>query len=236
MTAAMIASSRNGSIDDELESRLAALVRGHQGLEPADLLEVVESIVSSAQGDLSSVNLRLYTEIEALSSYIQTARSEIASLRPDEITDEHLPAAGEELEAIVGATEQATNSIMEAVEQIENEAAQLDPEAAERITNAVTNVYEACSFQDITGQRITKVVNCLKHIEEKVNALLTAFGQEIGQGGGAEAPRPAAEASKKPPKTAKAKARPDEHLMNGPQLPENAISQDDIDALLASFD
>lgn len=223
------AGSRTADIDGELEARLAALLRGHQGLQPADLIEVVESIVSSAQGDLSSVNLRLYTEIEALSSYIQTARSEIASLRPDEITDEHLPAAGEELEAIVGATEQATNTIMEAVEAIENEAAQLDPEAAERITNAVTNVYEACSFQDITGQRITKVVTCLTHIEEKVNALLGAFGQEIGEKAAAPAPRPA-------PKPAKASARPDEHLMNGPQLPDNAISQDDIDALLASFD
>jgi len=223
------AGSRTADIDEELEARLAALLRGHQGLQPADLVEVVESIVSSAQGDLSSVNLRLYTEIEALSSYIQTARSEIASLRPDEITDEHLPAAGEELEAIVGATEQATNSIMEAVETIENEAAKLDPEAAERITNAVTNVYEACSFQDITGQRITKVVTCLTHIEEKVNALLGAFGQEIGEKAAAPAPRPA-------PKAAKGSARPDEHLMNGPQLPDNAISQDDIDALLASFD
>lgn len=223
------AGSRTADIDEELEARLAALLRGHQGLQPADLVEVVESIVSSAQGDLSSVNLRLYTEIEALSSYIQTARSEIASLRPDEITDEHLPAAGEELEAIVGATEQATNSIMEAVEAIENEAAKLDPEAAERITNAVTNVYEACSFQDITGQRITKVVTCLTHIEEKVNALLGAFGQEIGEKAAAPTPRPA-------PKAAKGSARPDEHLMNGPQLPDNAISQDDIDALLASFD
>jgi len=230
MTAAT-ASRRTADIDEDLEARLAALVRGHQGLDPADLVEVVESIVSSAQGDLSSVNLRLYTEIEALSSYIQTARSEIASLRPDEITDEHLPAAGEELEAIVGATEQATNAIMEAVEQIENEAAKLDPEAAGRITDAVTNVYEACSFQDITGQRITKVVNCLTHIEEKVNALLTAFGQEITPKGDAPAPRPAPKPAKTP-----ASGRPDEHLMNGPQLPENAISQDDIDALLASFD
>lgn len=223
------AAPRNSRVplDGELETRLEALTRDHKGLDPAALVEVVESIVSSAQGDLSSVNLRLYTEIEALSSYIQTARDEIASLRPDEITDEHLPAAGEELEAIVGATEQATNGIMEAVEAIENEAANLDPEVAERITDAVTRVYEACSFQDITGQRITKVVNCLKHIETKVNALLEAFGQELGEAG-ARPPRPAA----KPAKS----GAPDAHLMNGPQLPDSAISQADIDALLASFD
>lgn len=214
--------------DVALEARLQTLLRDHRNIQPAALVEVVESIVSSAQGDLSSVNLRLYTEIEALSNYIQAARSEIASLRPDEITDEHLPAAGEELEAIVGATEQATNGIMEAVEAIENEAARLDPEAAERITEAVTRVYEACSFQDITGQRITKVVNCLKHIETKVNALLDAFGQEVGRQ--EERAKRSAAVGPVPPSPS------DGHLMNGPQLPENAISQADIDALLASFD
>ncbi len=45
----------------------------------------------------------------------------------------------------------------------------------------MTQVYEACNFQDITGQRITKVVNTLKHIEEKVEALVSAFGDEISK-------------------------------------------------------
>ena len=220
------ASRSAAGADADLKARLDALVRDHKGFEPTDLVEVVESIVSSAQGDLSSVNLRLYTEIEALSSYIQTARSEIASLRPDEITDEHIPAAGEELEAIVGATEQATNGIMEAVEAIESEAAKLDPEAAERITDAVTRVYEACSFQDITGQRITKVVKTLKQIETKVAALIGAFGDELAR----EKARAAA-AAEPAPASATGDKPSDEDLLNGPQLPGNANSQADIDAL-----
>ena len=115
---------------------------------------------------------------------------------------------------------------MEAVEAIEGVAAELPPEQAERITAAVTSVYEACGFQDITGQRISKVVNALRHIESKVQALLVAFG-------GDALPKPA----KKPAsKRADGKDRPDEHLMNGPQNAQEAISQDDIDALLASFD
>ncbi|MFC4351155.1 protein phosphatase CheZ [Fodinicurvata halophila] len=205
------------------EQRLEALVTRYKDINPDDLVSIVEGIINTAQGDLSSVNLKVYGEIEALSRYIHSARQEIASLRPDEITDEHIPAAGEELEAIVGATEQATNTIMESVEAIENEAANLPPETAERITNAVTNVYEACGFQDITGQRITKVIHCLTHIEEKVHALLETFG-EPGD-------RPVRE--RKPQKTSE---EADAALMNGPQSGESAISQDDIDALLASFD
>lgn len=205
------------------EQRLEALVTRYKDINPDDLVTIVEGIINTAQGDLSSVNLKVYGEIEALSRYIHSARQEIASLRPDEITDEHIPAAGEELEAIVGATEQATNTIMESVEAIENETANLPPETAERITNAVTNVYEACGFQDITGQRITKVIHCLTHIEEKVQALLETFG-EPGD-------RPARER-----KSQKASEEADAALMNGPQSSESAISQDDIDALLASFD
>ncbi|MEX0758400.1 MAG: chemotaxis protein CheZ, partial [Tistlia sp.] len=156
----------NGAHD--LEVRVTQLLKARSEIEPRQLVEAVEAIMATAQGDLSSANLKLYAEIESLAHYIQNARAEIASLRPDEITDEHLPAAGEELEAIVGATEQATNSIMEAVEAIETVAAELPPEQAERITAAVTSVYEACGFQDITGQRISKVVNALRHIESKV--------------------------------------------------------------------
>lgn len=230
MTTPKVPERSSMELDADLQARLDALVAEHKGLEPSALVDVVESIINSAQGDLSSLNLRLYHEIEGLAGYIQSARNEIALLRPDEITDEHIPAAGQELEAIVGATEQATNGIMEAVEAIENEAAKLDPETAERITDAVTRVYEACSFQDITGQRITKVVNCLRHIESKVNSLLDAFGRELdaqADGAGRAGQTPAA---------TKPAANADRQLMNGPQLPDNAISQDDIDALLASFD
>lgn len=211
----------------DLEVRVGQLLKARGDVDPRQLIEAVEAIMATAQGDLSSANLKLYAEIESLAHYIQNARSEIASLRPDEITDEHLPAAGEELEAIVGATEQATNSIMEAVEEIEAVAGELKPEQAERITAAVTRVYEACSFQDITGQRITKVVNALRHIEDKVQALLLAFGDDA---------MPNPKRSGTAARRADGKDRPDEHLMNGPQSADSAISQDDIDALLASFD
>lgn len=221
----MAVHTSNGGAHD-LEVRVTQLLKARSDIEPRQLIEAVEAIMLTAQGDLSSANLKLYAEIESLAHYIQNARAEIASLRPDEITDEHLPAAGEELEAIVGATEQATNSIMEAVEAIETVAAELPPEQAERITAAVTSVYEACGFQDLTGQRISKVVNALRHIENKVQALLVAFG-------GDALPKPARTAASK---RADGKDRPDEHLMNGPQNAAEAISQDDIDALLASFD
>lgn len=216
-----------GPQNAELDARLAELSRQHKGIDSKDLMDVVQAILTTMEGDFTSVNVRFYSEIEALSSYISQAKAEIASLRPDEITDEHLPAATDELQAVVGATEQATNQIFEAVEAIEELASGLDEATAGKITEAVTNVYEACSFQDITGQRITKVVNALQHIEAKVEAMLEAFGSELTG---------AAQEKTRRNLTNKGPERPDEHLMNGPQMPESANSQDDIDALLASFD
>ena len=148
-------------------------------------------------------------------------------MRPDEIKTEHLAAATDELEVIIGQTESATNSIFEAVETIEQLCEKMDAETAEAVTNAVTTVYEACGFQDLTGQRISKVVVALQHIEQKIEGLLEAFGTEFGrhveaaESGGSEP------ATRRPGKA----DRPDEDLMNGPQKPGEGTTQDEIDAL-----
>ncbi len=49
------------------------------------------------------------------------------------------------------------------------------------LQDATTRIYEACSFQDITGQRITKVVATLKTIERKVAHIIGTFGTGIAQ-------------------------------------------------------
>ncbi len=210
---------------DEVGEHFAQLMKAPAGVAPEEIMEAVESVMTTIDGDLSAANFKLYAEIETLSSFINSARSEIAALRPQDITEEHLPAATDELEAIVGATEQATNAIFEAVELIESLAAEMPPEVSEKITGAVTSVYEACGFQDITGQRISKVVGALQQIDAKVNSILEAFGD---QGRNESSPERATQPS--------GSARPDKHLMNGPQLPSKSVSQDDVDALLASFD
>ncbi|WP_425450097.1 protein phosphatase CheZ [Virgifigura deserti] len=210
----------------DLAKRLESLQkRKGNSVEMAAIVEVVESVMASMEGDLSTVNLKLYAELESLARYIADAKEEIAALRPDDIRDEHLPTATDELEAIVGATEQATNAILEAVETIEGATGSMTPEVAAPVTDAVTRVYEACNFQDITGQRITKIVKALQHIETKVDALLSAFGEELEEQRKA---RQVAKAAEKPSK--------DGNLLNGPQLPDEATKQEDIDALLASFD
>lgn len=217
------------TVPPELMHRLSALKGRMQTVSREEIAEVVTSLLATMEGDLSDDNLKLFAELDSLAKYITTAKSEIAALRPDEITARHLPKATDELDAIVGATEEATNSILGAMESLEAIAGELPPEFGEKVSDAVTQVYEACNFQDIIGQRITKVVNTLKHIEEKVEALVVAFGDEISKY------KKAHPESDEAPKEEK-KAPTDAELLNGPQLPDDASKQAEIDALLASFD
>jgi chemotaxis protein CheZ len=216
----MAKTASDAGMPPELNARLTELQAQSRSPRREDVAEVVGEMLQSLEGDLSEVNLKVYAELEGLAKYILAAKREIAALRPDDITSEHLPKATDELDAIVGSTEEATNGILQAMELLESLTDKMPAEVAEQVTNAVTQVYESCNFQDITGQRITKVVRTLRHIESKIVALARAFGQDVGD---AAAPR-------------QDKREGDTALLNGPQLPEAANSQADIDALLASFD
>jgi chemotaxis protein CheZ len=215
-----------GAVPAELVAKLSSLKTKIPTYSRDEIEEVVSEMLATMEGDLSEMNLKLYAEVESLARYIMTAKSEIAALRPDEIMSEHLPSATDELDAIVGSTEDATNGILQAMETLESLVGEMPPELGEKVTGAVTQVYESCNFQDITGQRITKVVRALKHIESKVDALVGAFGEDIAK---YKSAHPKGEPAAKDPMA-------DAALLNGPQLPDNASKQDDIDALLASFD
>lgn len=190
----------------------------------AEIVEVVQSIVTSLSGDLLPADLTMYRELESLATFIHEAKGEIAALRPHEIREKHLPTATDELDAIVDATAAATHTILDAVESIEKIIVTLPEAAGQGLGDHVMAIYQACSFQDITGQRINKVVRTLKQIEDKVEQLLSAFGDEVAQQRAKAAAEAAAAAA--PQKEVR-----DDHLLNGPQLPEEAVSQADIDAL-----
>lgn len=187
-----------------------------------EIERIVEAVLGTLDGDLSLADVQLYRELESLAAFIQQAKSEIANIRPEEISDEHIPTATDELDAIVEATEEATGKILDSAELVEEVAGRLEGEDAEKLLAAVTNIYEASNFQDITGQRIGKIVKTLKQIEDKIEALVSTFSDEVKR----------AENTVRE-KTAPVQANEEDDLLSGPQLPGEGISQADIDALLA---
>jgi chemotaxis protein CheZ len=213
--------------DDPKPAGVAALkvklatIRAHQpDVAPEMFTEVVRAVLTTMSDDLTSKETSLLREVEELGRTISLAKSEIAALKVDDITGHDIPFATDELDAIVEHTAHATNAILESCEMLDEVSTTVSGDAGIKLQAATTRIYEACSFQDITGQRITKIVTTLKTIEQKVAHIVTTFGVP----------------SEKGPRLATDHVATDADLLNGPQLPAQAMDQSDIDALLASFE
>ena len=181
---------------------------------------IVMKAVGADGSDRAAPERDLYGEILALARFVEAVKQEVAALGPDRAEGRRLPMAADELAFIVDATETATHQICAAAESIEALSPQMTSDLGSQVTAEVTRIYEACSFQDLTGQRIAKVVAALQHVEAKMHDLLRAFG----------------DTSVGPARPSPQGQRPDRHLMQGPQAPGEAKSQDEIDALLASLE
>lgn len=185
------------------------------------LEENVGKGIPQAQADDSDGDKIKFDLMEMASAIAQT-KNEIAALTPENDDDSRFMAATQELDAIVTATEGATGDILDAAESVQEiiwtmrEAGTAEAEC-DKLEALITQVYTACSFQDITGQRITKVVALLKYLEERLDSMFNIWG-----GDKIASAIPAA-----PP----IDTRADAHLLNGPQLDGQGNEQDDIDLM-----
>lgn len=181
-------------------------------------LEDLGDILAKMAQEKHPVDSELRGEFSQIAEYIEQARLEIASLVQceGETQQQHISHATDQLDAVVKATEEATNQIMDNADLIQQAVEANAPDMRETVDNAVAQIYLACNFQDITGQRITKVLTTLEFIDGKVRNLLKLFGETGDEGIHAQK-----------------LGTPQDHLLEGPQL--NAPTQDDIDALFASI-
>lgn len=207
---------------DELPKQIELLVDNLRKsktthLSLGDVASVTEILIATMQAFFRSIDTSIYRECRSLSEYISNARLEIASLQPGDLEDARIPRAGMELDAIVQATEEATNTIMEAAEEIMG-ADPSDSDAYQALTqDAVMRIFEACSFQDITGQRISKVVETLSHIETRVLELRDLLGITEDEIRAAQSPEEEDE---------------NKRLLSGPALEGEGIDQSAVDNLL----
>jgi len=178
-------------------NRLDEQVRAAVRAELSGSLDELRRFVDRRIAELS-------TEIHAtvqLVDYSETNLSgQLAGIH-DQITQiVAMPAAaarnsGMELEAVVQATEVAANQIMEAAEAIGGwlREGRRDPESVEAVARKLNTIFEACTFQDLTGQRIRRAIEHLQHVEAMLAGLMqthpeaapasrTPPGAELGQG------------------------------------------------------
>lgn len=176
---------------------------------------------------LAKEHAQLKAEVEKIANYIAQAKVEILSisLPPEENgADKTLATAATELEEVVRHTEEATNRIMDRADAIMQASGTIsDATLGEQMNAHALGILEECSFQDITGQRIRKVLKTLEQVELRLTSLIKLFGGTLPDNATlakqAEALKPKGDAA----------------LMNGPQLGNNAPSQDDVDKLFSSL-
>jgi chemotaxis protein CheZ len=186
--------------------------------------ELSTSLIEEHRKDMQEA-LRLKVELDSIYEAIELTKREIATLRYAGSQGQEINRVTDELGAIVVGTETATNAILAAAERIDELAGNLsarlsggDQEFAREISDQVISIFEACNFQDITGQRISKVVNAMKFVEERVHEMIEIWG-------GLE--------SFKDVETTADTREGDAALLNGPALTtdKGITSQDAIDAL-----
>lgn len=188
------------------------------------VVKIINSVISKVGHNDDSSREAVFQELKELQKIIEDARKEIGSSQPSDIKDKHIPTATDELDAVVEATAEATGKIMDSCEAVQDIASAVGGDHENALGAEVIKIFEACSFQDITGQRITKVVTTLKVIEGKVDKLVAVLGSGLQ---GMESSESSDDDEER---------TGDEALLNGPQMSDQAISQEEIDRLLEEFD
>ena len=178
-----------------------------------------KKIANEAQIDV------LKQEVVVLFNAFHRVKNELASIKHPSNDEDLLGSVSEQLAAISEETSSATNEIMEASEAIQEVNDRLMAEIKfkgatpnfEVIGENVNRIFEACTFHDITGQRLNKIITAINMLEESLNALVVTIGKD---------------ALESLPVEQKSIHHDDEGLeLAGPQVGGPEFSQDDIDKL-----
>jgi chemotaxis protein CheZ len=132
-------------------------------------------------------------QVERLTSKLQLIRSAILGAKEDDAggdkprsTATSTTRIANELQAVMQASEQATQRILAAAEEIDQAANNLsaalkgDSEQglAQDIRDRVIAIFEACNFQDLNSQRVAKVMAALARIDNQISLTLEELARD----------------------------------------------------------
>ena len=188
--------------------------------------ELTAKIIEDYKTDLLEAR-KLKDELHRIYEAIARTKKEIVTMQHSGVQGMEMNRVSDELGAVVEGTETATEQILDAAEQIDQKAGDLaaalsdaaQKDLASDIQDHVVKIFEASNFQDLTGQRITKVVRAFGFIETRVENMLEIWGG-ISSFKDVEPHEPERQSDH-------------DEFLNGPALErdEDVASQDDIDAL-----
>lgn len=170
----------------------------------------------------------LRNEMMLLAQTMRRFRVELAAIRHPDAPEDRFTTMADQMDAIVKGTEESAEAILLAAEGIADlvsrhraSLSKIEGEdVAAGLDDHVASIFEACAFQDLTGQRTAKVVESLKFVDQRVDSLIRLWGEDRLS----RAPVPGKGAAVRKP--------PGEQL-DGPALRGRGVSQDDVDRMFA---
>ncbi|MFC4724751.1 protein phosphatase CheZ [Glycocaulis abyssi] len=184
-----------------------------------EVLSLAQQLTDTMQLFFGSLDNSIHQEFVYIADYIARTRTEISKLRPNDIKEQRIPTAGAELEAVVTDTERATETIMQEAETLLGEKPDDIAAYKAQVDEAMMRIIEACSFQDLSGQRVSKVVESLRHVEKRVSRFAATMGVHDAEADEDE--------------VAESERKKKLHL-NGPAIGGPEVAQDAVDELIAS--
>ncbi len=215
---------------DEIIQRISELEKNLKETFKAELSQMRSKLDIDAEENAgqSSVD-QIMSEIQAMNVHIATTKQEVAALKPIDDANTTITTATDELNQVVISTEEAADAILNNAEVINSIVGKLrgkiteeDPDGLlpdiDQLEFISMELFLACSFQDVTGQRISKVVNSLAYIEERLMKMIDIWEIEHGTADLQKIALP------------KDDARESKELLHGPQN-DQGMGQDAIDAM-----
>ena len=182
------------------------------------LLTAIERLERATRADTAASFERVRMGLMDMADAITKAKTEIAALRLQDAPG-GIDEAREELYSVVNATEAATSDILAAAERIQETAWRMreqgiDARLCDALDARTTDIYTACSFQDLTGQRTRKVIQVLRYLESRIQAMVDLWGAGAPQHG-----HGLSESGERA-------------LLSGPARPGEGLAQVDVDRLM----
>ncbi len=211
---------------------LAEHARRNRNCDTEVVLASLERIEKTIRRERAAPDIdRIRLDLADMAEAISRTKQEIAQMKLDTEHGGRFADASHELDAIVDQTETATNEILHAAEGIQEAAwtlreAGAADELCEKLDVHATDIYTACSFQDLTGQRTRKVVTVLRYLESRINAMMDIWGL------GEALADVMADVERADQPFDPMDQRPDAHLLNGPQLHGRGVDQGGVDELM----
>jgi len=164
---------------------LREYARRNRNADTQMLLGAIEKLEKVVTGERIAQDVdRLRLGLREMATAIARTKSEVSAIHAVEQQHSHLFVASEALDAITRQTEQATSDILAAAEHVQEAAWTLreqgaDPVLCDDLDRRATEIYTACSFQDLTAQRIARIIQTLRYLEGRIDAMMAAWDGEI---------------------------------------------------------